>query len=272
MRTKQKLIGALMVVSLALVSAGNAADEEERYGQPQSSREKDHGTAQGKYAGQIAQMKASQFIGKDVRNAQDENLGRIQDLVMEMESGVITVPYAIVAYGGALGIGSTKIAVPIGSLECSSDGKKVLISATKEEFQSASSTPSGAWSQVSGDWSRDIDGFFGQPTALPQGRFERQAIPGRSQPREQVRDPVENKGAHDLLNKPTTTDLNQKISACLEEVRTGLSENVQASVDNGVVTLRGEVDTQAQKQTIESKVTAIPGIQRVENELKVKNQ
>jgi osmotically-inducible protein OsmY/sporulation protein YlmC with PRC-barrel domain len=268
---RKRIAGALVIISLALATTGIGAEEQERYGQPRFGRERQQTQTsdQNKSSGQSAQLKASQLIGKDVRNAQDENLGRVQDLIVDLSSG--SVPYAIIGYGGALGIGNTKIAVPIDALECSSDGKNLLMSATKDEFQSASKTPTGAWSQASGEWTRDVDAFYGQPSAFTQGRFERQPLQGVQQ-REFVRDPTQHKGATDLLTKPGTTDLNHKISAAIDEVRPGISGDIQVSADNGVVTLRGEVSSNEEKQSIESKVMGVPGVQRVDNQLMVKNQ
>lgn len=284
---RQRLVTTLAVMGLTLAGAGSGLGQErydrpppeppgqyqtrpaqptpeEQLGQPRYGRENE----QLKAEGTSSHLKASKLIGKAVRNAQDENLGRVHDVIVDLSSGA--APYAIVAYGGALGIGSTKIAVPLSSLECSSDGK-IIMSATRDEFQSASRTPTGAWAQITGDWTSDVDGFYGQPTPMVQERFERQPLQN-TEPRDFVRDPIQEKGAEKLLPKPADADLNQKISTCLNEVRPGLSQTVQFSLDNGVVTLRGEVDTETEKQNIESKVTAIPGVQRVDNQLTVKGQ
>jgi sporulation protein YlmC with PRC-barrel domain len=49
-------------------------------------------------------------IGSDVRNAQDEDLGDIEDVVLDPESG--NVSYVIVSTGGFFGIGDEDVAVP----------------------------------------------------------------------------------------------------------------------------------------------------------------
>lgn len=54
-------------------------------------------------------IKASELKGKDVQNAQGEKLGSIEDTVLYVDG---SVSYAVLSYGGTLGIGSKLFAVP----------------------------------------------------------------------------------------------------------------------------------------------------------------
>jgi hypothetical protein len=47
------------------------------------------------------------------------------------------------------------------------------------------------------------------------------------------------------------------------------NQNVKVSVNNGVVTLRGTVNSDDEKRTIEDKVSSMPGVQDVDNQLTV---
>src|SRR5262245_12248806 len=51
------------------------------------------------------QREASDIIRKKVTNAQDEDLGKVQDLIINVENG--TAPYAIIGMGGVLGANRT---------------------------------------------------------------------------------------------------------------------------------------------------------------------
>src|SRR4030095_5515557 len=89
-----------------------------------------------------SQIQASDFIGMKVTNAQNEDLGKVQDIIINTKNA--TAPYAIIAFDAVLGANRTKIAVPLSSLQCSADAKSLMLSATKEQWQAASKTPTGA--------------------------------------------------------------------------------------------------------------------------------
>jgi sporulation protein YlmC with PRC-barrel domain len=54
--------------------------------------------------------KASDIIGMTVKNYQDEKLGKVEDLAVDVESGRIV--QVILSTGGFIGIGDTLSAVP----------------------------------------------------------------------------------------------------------------------------------------------------------------
>jgi sporulation protein YlmC with PRC-barrel domain len=88
--------------------------------------------------------KASGLIGMEVRNSEDEKLGEIKDLVMEMDSG--RVSYAVLSVGGFLGIGEKLIALPPGALETSDqDSKFLVLNADKAKIQAAPGFAATAW-------------------------------------------------------------------------------------------------------------------------------
>lgn len=53
---------------------------------------------------------SSDIVGRTVSNQQNENIGSINDLVIDSEKGMIR--FAIVGIGGFLGMGETNVAVP----------------------------------------------------------------------------------------------------------------------------------------------------------------
>jgi len=55
-------------------------------------------------------LSASTLIGNEVRNREGEDLGRIEDFMMDRETG--RVAYAVLSFGGFLGVGNKLFAVP----------------------------------------------------------------------------------------------------------------------------------------------------------------
>jgi osmotically-inducible protein OsmY len=82
---------------------------------------------------------------------------------------------------------------------------------------------------------------------------------------------------------PTPMDQgeNQKDLAITQEIRRSLmkddllsttAKNVKVITADGVVTLRGPVNTQQEKQTIQDKARQVAGVLRVDNQLDVANR
>ena len=78
---------------------------------------------------------ASQFMGQAVYTAANENIGEVNDLIMNKELDNIV---AIVGVGGFLGIGEKDVAIPIGDITAVKDENNALrltISASKEQLE-----------------------------------------------------------------------------------------------------------------------------------------
>ena len=214
-------------------------------------------------ADHMAGKSANDIIGRKVVNAQNEDLGKVQDLIINVESG--RAPYAVIATGGLTS--RTKVAVPTSALSCPAGDKSALIlSATREQLQAASKTPTGAWAtEADAEWSKKVDGFYGEP--MPERSVRETA-------RDTLRDTTTNEvrtyvrasgakgGAEALMTQDTT--LCQKIAESTDVC------NIQ--VQNGVAHLYGQVENDEARQKLENQVRSVEGVKRVESHLKVKNQ
>jgi hypothetical protein len=203
-----------------------------------------------------SERSASEIIGKKVTNAQNEDLGKIQDIIVNVDQG--TAPYAIIASGGAFN--RARVAVPLSSLGCSPDGKDLTMNATKEQLQAASKTPTGAWAPVAEtEWTKRVDAYYGEPT--PRERYVRESARVNEDTRTLVRDPAP-KGA-ELLMTPQDHVLCEKIC---EDV-----DVVHVRVQNGVTHLYGTVESEEARKNLETRVRSVQGVNKVESHLRVKN-
>lgn len=94
------------------------------------------GTAQVTFNPGIAVL-ASQFMGQTVSSATNENVGEINDLVMNKDLDNIA---AIIGVGGFLGIGGKDVAIPIDQITVAKDGNNnmnLTVAATKEQLEVA---------------------------------------------------------------------------------------------------------------------------------------
>ena len=87
--------------------------------------------------------KASGLLGMEVRNYQNEKLGEIKDLVMDLNSGKIS--YAVLAVGGFLGIGEKLIALPPSALAVSDDRSFLKLDADKAKIEAAPGFAATNW-------------------------------------------------------------------------------------------------------------------------------
>ncbi len=77
--------------------------------------------------------RASKLVGKDVRSSDNQKIGKIDDLVVDLESGHVL--YAVVGSGGVLGAGEKKHAVAPAIFTQSGD--QVRVTLDKEKIMSA---------------------------------------------------------------------------------------------------------------------------------------
>lgn len=73
-------------------------------------------------------LRMSEIIGEGVKNANDEEIGEIDDLIMSRKDDSLM---AIISVGGFLGIGDRLVSVPYEDLRMSVDGDDVYLNSTK---------------------------------------------------------------------------------------------------------------------------------------------
>ena len=89
--------------------------------------------------------KASDVIGMTVKNYQDEKLGTVEDLAVDVESGRIV--QVILSTGGFVGVGDRLSAVPPGALHHDVANKVLHLDANKEKLTSAPEFKTAKWAE-----------------------------------------------------------------------------------------------------------------------------
>jgi sporulation protein YlmC with PRC-barrel domain len=87
--------------------------------------------------------KASKVIGMQVKNKQDEDLGKIKDLVVDFQSGKIA--YAVLSSGGTFGFGGKMVAVPIEAFTLKPGEKALIIDLPKQQLSQAPGFTENDW-------------------------------------------------------------------------------------------------------------------------------
>lgn len=123
-------------------------------------------------------VRVKDMIGLRVYNRGDENLGKIEDLVMDASSG--RVRYAVLSFGGFLGMGDKLFAVPWADLSLVPKGMTsagtakedyYVLDVSKEALKNAPGFDKNQWPDFADrNWSANIDKFYtGQRATRPGG-------------------------------------------------------------------------------------------------------
>jgi sporulation protein YlmC with PRC-barrel domain len=109
-------------------------------------------------------MRASQLMGKNVENPKGENLGEIKDLVIDVNNE--RVFYAILEFGGFLGLGEKLFAYPVRYFNpTSANTDKLVLNVDKEKLKAAPGFARDSWP----DWltyGKKVDQYYGETVKL----------------------------------------------------------------------------------------------------------
>jgi sporulation protein YlmC with PRC-barrel domain len=103
--------------------------------------------------------RASRLIGAEVTNSRQEELGRIDDLVVDPDG---RVSYLILSRGGIMGVGGDRIAVPVSAAQprLNEEGR-CIVALDKQTLDAAPSFASNQWPDLSSPgWQDEVRGYF----------------------------------------------------------------------------------------------------------------
>ncbi len=107
-------------------------------------------------------MGADTLMGNDVYNKDGEDLGDIKEFMIDMASGKIS--YAVLSYGGLLGMGDKLFAVPWSALKLDTVNKRFTLAVVKDSLESAPGFDKDHWpSMADKSWASDVHKFYGTP-------------------------------------------------------------------------------------------------------------
>ena len=88
-------------------------------------------------------MSASTLSGDKVVNRQNEDLGKIDDFMIDLDSGCVA--YAVLSHGGIMGLGDKLFAIPMQALMLDEDRKEFVLDISKDRLQNAPSFDKDNW-------------------------------------------------------------------------------------------------------------------------------
>jgi sporulation protein YlmC with PRC-barrel domain len=105
-------------------------------------------------------MGADTLMGEDVYNRMDEDLGDIKEIMLDMQTG--QVAYAVLSFGGILGMGNKLFAVPFQALELDTVNKRFILDVSKERLENAPGLANdNSPDMASAEFSNTIHSYYG---------------------------------------------------------------------------------------------------------------
>ena len=242
---------------------------------------------------------ASTLVNAPVRNTAGESLGKIEDVVIDPLTG--NAQYAILSFGGVLGMNKKLFAIPWSSLNTSRARDYVLLDIPKDTLQRAPGFERGAWPDMADpEWRRRIDDYYGtdrrgvgnRPVVVERRRSTGRAFSvlggilllclvlavagiaylvstrGWDQAREDIKSSLHGV-AYAAKETSQGAALTSKVKTALALSKQIPSEKINVDSEHDVVTLRGEVSSEEIRNLAETRARDVPGVSEVHNHLYV---
>lgn len=105
-------------------------------------------------------LSTSTLTGDDVVNGSGEDLGSIEDFMLDMRDG--RVEYAVLSFGGFLGMGDKLFAIPFEALSVDFENERMVLDVPKEKLEEAPGFDKDEWPDFSDEtFRREIHSHWG---------------------------------------------------------------------------------------------------------------
>jgi sporulation protein YlmC with PRC-barrel domain len=105
-------------------------------------------------------LSASTLTGDKVQNSMGEDLGKVDEIMIDIPSG--RVAYAVLSFGGLLGIGNKLFVVPWSALTLDEDEKCFILNVDKQTLESAPGFDKDNWPDMADTtWATGVFRHYG---------------------------------------------------------------------------------------------------------------
>jgi sporulation protein YlmC with PRC-barrel domain len=105
-------------------------------------------------------MGASTLSGDKVVNAAGEDLGKLDEIMIDTPTG--RVAYAVLSFGGFLGMGNKLFAIPWDKLALDEENKRFILNVDKQTLENAPGFDKDNWPDMtSPSWRAEVYSYYG---------------------------------------------------------------------------------------------------------------
>ena len=121
-------------------------------------------------------LSASTLAGDHVRNPEGEDLGKVEEIMLDVATG--RVAYAVLSFGGFLGMGSKLFALPWEALTLDEDNHEFVLNVSKQKLENAPGFDKDNWPDMADTtWGSEVFTYYGA-TPYWEDRVERKTLHG----------------------------------------------------------------------------------------------
>ncbi|QDF97092.1 photosystem reaction center subunit H [Azoarcus sp. DD4] len=105
-------------------------------------------------------LSASTLNGDEVYNAKGEKLGSVKEIMLDVRNGKVC--YAVISFGGFLGMGEKLFAVPWSSMVVDTEEQRFMFDVDPERLKSAPGFDKDNWPNMADPtWAKTIHTYYG---------------------------------------------------------------------------------------------------------------
>lgn len=105
-------------------------------------------------------LTAATLTGDDVMNLQDETVGTVKDIMLDLDSGQIA--YVVLSVGGFLGMGDRLFAIPWNAVKVDGARHALVLDVNKERLENAPGFDKDNWPDFADTtWGETVHEYFG---------------------------------------------------------------------------------------------------------------
>jgi sporulation protein YlmC with PRC-barrel domain len=104
-------------------------------------------------------MDAATLINDNVVNASGEDLGKIEAIMLDVQTGRIA--YAVLSFGGFLGMGAKLFAIPWSALTLDAAEKRFILDTPKDRLENAPGFDKDHWPAMADPrWAKELHAYY----------------------------------------------------------------------------------------------------------------
>ena len=104
-------------------------------------------------------LSATSINGDNVKNADGEHLGHIEELMIDLGTG--KVAYVVLSFGGFLGMGNKLFAIPWAAFTLDAENKEFVLNVSQEKLENAPGFDKNNWPVMTRrEWGCEIYDYY----------------------------------------------------------------------------------------------------------------
>lgn len=110
-------------------------------------------------AKKLVLLSATSIVGDNVCNLEEETLGTIEDLMLDLTNG--SIRYAVLSTGGFLGMGDRLVAIPWKALRQDGENKRFILDIDAKRMKNAPGFDKNDWPNMADStWNSSIQDYY----------------------------------------------------------------------------------------------------------------